>query len=47
MADVTLYHPDLKETVVVTERQARVFEKSGWTSEVPKKYQEPEDKKED
>lgn len=45
MADVTLYHPDLKETVVVSERRARVMEKSGWTTEVPKKYQD-DDKKE-
>ena len=45
MADVTMYHPDLKETVEVSERRARVMEKSGWTKEVPKKYQD-DDKKE-
>ena len=46
MADVTMYHPDLKETVVVSERRARVMEKSGWTKEVPKKYQDSDDQKE-
>lgn len=38
---VTLYHPDLKETVEAhTETQADVLKKSGWTEDVPKKYQE-------
>lgn len=45
MADkVTLYHPALKTTTTVSEGRAAVMEKSGWTREVPKKYQD--DKKE-
>lgn len=41
---ITLYHPDLKETVEAkTEGQARVLEKSGWTRDVPKKYEPKEE----
>lgn len=41
MADkVTLYHPALKKTVEVSEGRAAVLEKSGWTRDVPKKYQD-------
>lgn len=41
---VTLYHPALKTTVTVSEGRASVLEKSGWTREVPKKYQDKEAK---
>lgn len=46
MADtITMYHPDLKETTeALTEEQAQVFEQSGWTREVPRKYQADEKK---
>lgn len=43
---ITLYHRDLKETIEATEAQARVLEKSGWSKEVPKKYQEDDEKRE-
>ncbi len=42
---IALYHPDLKETTeALTEEQAAVFEQSGWTREVPRKYQTDEKK---
>lgn len=42
---IPMYHPDLKETTEArTEEQAQVFEQSGWTREVPKKYQTDETK---
>lgn len=44
---ILLYHPDLKETHEATnEREAEVLKKSGWTEEVPKKYEAEAEKKE-
>ena len=41
---ITLYHPDLKATVEArSEGQAAVLEKSGWTRDVPKKYEPKEE----
>lgn len=45
MADVTLWHPKLQETVTVHERAAAVYKKSGWTTSIPKDKQ-PDEKKE-
>lgn len=42
MAKVTLYHKQLKSIIEVSDRQAKVLKKSGWTEEVPKKYAEQE-----
>lgn len=44
MANVTLYHPDLKETTSVPEQSVPVLEKSGWTAEVPQKYEKAAEK---
>ena len=48
MADrVTLYNRSLPEgqnVITVPEISASVLEKSGWTQEVPKKYQDDEKK---
>jgi hypothetical protein len=42
---ITMYHSELKETTEArSENQARVLEKSGWSREVPKKYQDDEKK---
>ena len=37
---VTLYHSGLKETATVPAGAAEVLKKSGWTEDVPKKYQD-------
>lgn len=40
---ITLYHPELKTTVqALSEEQAQVYERSGWTRDLPK---EPSAKK--
>lgn len=44
MADVTLYHPELKETKTVPEQSVPVLKKSGWTTRVPKDKQPDEAK---
>lgn len=37
---IPLYHPELKTTIEVPdEASASVHRKSGWTDEIPKKYQ--------
>lgn len=44
MANVTLYHPELKETTSVPEQAVPVLKKSGWTTRVPKDKQPDETK---
>lgn len=39
MAMVLVYHPTLKTTTEVPEQSVPVLEKSGWTTDVPKKHQ--------
>jgi hypothetical protein len=42
---IPLYHPELKETFdAANDAQAEVLEQSGWTRDVPRKYQEAETK---
>lgn len=44
MAMVRIYHPTTKAVTDVPEQSVPVLEKSGWTTEVPKKHQTDDSK---